>query len=97
MTLFQIFETNDSYIGKDADNFEFNLNIIKKIKNDDKGEIYFILNRKFYEIFGEYRNSDEFIEEIGRIKSKHENEKNKEFLIQRYAYLAKTFVQYYWQ
>jgi hypothetical protein len=94
ITLFQIFENNDSYIGQDAINFEYNLIIIKKIKNDEKGEIYFILKKKFYEIFEEYIGSDEFKEEIRRLNSKHEND---EFYLQRYVYLAKTFVQYYLQ
>ena len=92
ITLFQIFENNDSYIGQDAINFEYNLIIIKKIKNDEKGEIYFILKKKFYEIFEEYIGSDEFKEEIRRLNSKHEND---DFYLQRYVYLAKTFVQYY--
>ena len=96
MTLFQIFETNDSYIGQDAKNFEYNLNIIKKIKTDEKGEIYFIFNKKFNELFEEYVNSDEFKKEIERVNSKHRNEENEEFYLKRYAYLAKTFIKFYW-
>ena len=94
MTLLQIFEINDFYINKDLINYEHNLNIIKKIKTDEKGEIYFILNKNFGELFEEFINSDEFKEEIGRINSKHENE---EFYLKRYAYLAKNFVQFYLQ
>ena len=97
MTLFEIFEKNDSYINKDLNNYEHNYNIIKKIKTDEKGEMYFILNKKFYELFEEYMNSDEFKEEIGRVNSKHRNEENEEFYLKRYAYLAKTFVKFYWQ
>ena len=94
MTLFQIFEKKDSYINKDLINFEHNLNIIKKIKTDEKGEIYFILNKNFGELFEEFINSYEFKEEIGRVNSKHKNE---EFYLKRYEYLAKNFVQFYWQ
>ena len=36
MTLLQIFEINDFYINKDLINFEHNLNIIKKIKTEEK-------------------------------------------------------------
>ena len=92
MTLFQIIEKNDSYIKKDLINFEYNLEIIKKIKTDEKAEIYFILNKKFSEIFEEYVNSDAFKEEIVRLNSKHKNE---EFYLQRYEYLAKNFVRFY--
>ena len=92
MTLFQIIEKNDSYINKDLTNFENNLEIAKKIKTDEKTEMYLILNKKFSEIFEEYINSDEFKEEIGRLNSKHKNE---EFYLRRYAYLAKTFVRFY--
>ena len=94
MTLFQIIEKNDSYIKKDLINFEYNLEIIKKIKTDEKTEVYFILNKKFSEIFEEYVNSDEFKEEIVRLNSKHKNE---EFYLQRYEYLAKNFVRFYSQ
>ena len=94
MTLFQIIEKNDSYINKDLINFEYNLEIIKKIKTDEKTEVYFILNKKFSEIFEEYVNSDEFKEEIVRLNSKHKNE---EFYLQRYEYLAKNFVRFYSQ
>ena len=96
MTLLQIFENNDSYINKDLINYEYNLNIIKKIKADEKGEIYFILNKKFNELFEEYVNSDEFKKEIERVNSKHRNEENEEFYLKRYAYLAKTFIKFYW-
>jgi len=94
MTLFQIIEKNDSYIKKDLINFEYNLEIIKKIKTDEKTEVYFILNKKFSEIFEEYVNSDAFKEEIVRLNSKHKNE---EFYLQRYEYLAKNFVRFYSQ
>ena len=94
MTLFQIIEKNDSYIKKDLLNFEYNLEIIKKIKTDEKTEVYFILNKKFSEIFEEYVNSDAFKEEIVRLNSKHKNE---EFYLQRYEYLAKNFVRFYSQ
>ena len=95
MTLLQIFENNDSYINKDLINYKYNLNIIKKIKTDEKGEIYFIFNKKFNELFEEYVNSDEFKKEIERVNSKHRNEENEEFYLKRYAYLAKTFIKFY--
>ena len=94
MTLFQILEKNDSYIKKDLINFEYNLEIIKKIKTDEKTEVYFILNKKFSEVFEEYINSDAFKEEIVRLNSKHKNE---EFYLQRCEYLAKNFVRFYSQ
>ena len=92
MTLFQIFEKNDSYGNKDLKNFEYNLNIVKKIKINEKAEMNFIMNKKFCELFEEYINSDEFEKEIKRVSSKHKNEI---FYIQRYKYLAQTFIEYY--
>ena len=92
MTLFQIFEKNDSYRNKDLINYEYNLNIVKKIKIDEKAEMNFIMNKKFYELFEEYINSDEFEKEIKRVSSKHKNEI---FYLQRYEYLAQTFIEYY--
>ena len=93
MTLFQIFEKNDSYTNRDLINFEYNLNIVKKIKNDEKAEMNLIMNKKFYELFEEYINSDEFKKEIERLNSKH----NENFYLQRYEFLAQTFVRFYWQ
>ena len=67
---------------------------MKKIKNYEKAEMNLIMNKKFYELFEEYINSDEFKKEIEQLNLKHKNEN---FYLQRYEYLAQIFVGFYWQ
>ena len=49
-----------------------------------------IMNKKFYELFEEYINSDEFKKEIEQLNLKHKNEN---FYLQRYEYLSKYFIE----
>ena len=56
-------------------------------------ELNMILNRKFCCLFEEYLNSEEFgIDEINRLKNT-EN-KNDDYYIEKYVYLAKHFIEF---
>ena len=91
MTLKEIFTNEELY--KDRKNFEHNKAIVEDIVNKGNPELNMILNRKFCCLFEEYLNSEEFgIDEINRLKNT-EN-KNDDYYIEKYVYLAKHFIEF---
>ena len=91
MTLKEIFTTEELY--KERKNFEHNKTIVEDIVNKGNPELNMILNRKFRCLFEEYLNSEEFgIDEINRLKNT-EN-KNEDYYIEKYVYLAKHFIEF---
>ena len=91
MTLKEIFTNEELY--KDRKNFEHNKAIVEDIVNKGNPELKMILNRKFCCLFEEYLNSEEFgIDEINRLKNT-EN-KNDDYYIEKYVYLAKHFIEF---
>ena len=91
MTLKEIFTNEELY--KDRKNFEHNKTIVEDIVNKGNPELNMILNRKFRCLFEEYLNSEEFgIDEINRLKNT-EN-KNDDYYIEKYVYLAKHFIEF---
>ena len=91
MTLKEIFTNEELY--KDRKNFEHNKAIVEDIVNKGNPELNMILNRKFCCLFEEYLNSEEFgIDEINRLKNT-EN-KNEDYYIEKYVYLAKHFIEF---
>ena len=91
MTLKEIFTNEELY--KDRKNFEHNKTIVEDIVNKGNPELNMILNRKFRCLFEEYLNSEEFgIDEINKLKNT-EN-KNEDYYIEKYVYLAKHFIEF---
>ena len=91
MTLKEIFTNEELY--KDRKNFEHNKTIVEDIVNKGNPELNMILNRKFCCLFEEYLNSEEFgIDEINKLKNT-EN-KNEDYYIEKYVYLAKHFIEF---
>ena len=91
MTLKEIFTNEELY--KDRKNFEHNKAIVEDIVNKGNPELNMILNRKFCCLFEEYLNSEEFgIDEINKLKNT-EN-KNEDYYIEKYVYLAKHFIEF---
>ena len=91
MTLKEIFTTEELY--KERKNFEHNKTIVEDIVNKGNPELNMILNRKFRCLFEEYLNSEEFgIDEINKLKNT-EN-KNEDYYIEKYVYLAKHFIEF---
>ena len=50
-----------------------------------------ILDMKYYQLYEEYLNSDEFIEEINRLKKKGMNDE----YINTYIYFSKHFLEFF--
>ena len=93
-TLIQILEDENIYKFEERMNYENNLEIIQKIKNEGNNKIKCILNLTIKFLFEEYLNSKEFIEEIERLKKPNKKYKKNEFDIEKYIYLAKHFIEY---
>ena len=73
-------------------NYYHNLKVVKNKEIQENEEFKKILNKKYYELFEEYINSDEFIiDEINRLK------KNKmhNTYIEKYIYLAENFIEFF--
>lgn len=93
-TLSDIFSNKELYMEKNniLSNYKHNLEIIDQIKSNEDAELNIILNKKYSDIFEEYINSKEFIDEIQRLK----NSKNKkdDNYIERYIYLSRHFIEF---
>lgn len=92
MTLEQIFEKKELYKQKDLSKYYHNLKVIKSEEVQENPDLKAILNKKYYQLFEEYRNSKEFrIDEINRLKKKNMNDS----YIERHIYLAKHFIEFF--
>ena len=92
MNLEEIFELKELYNEKELKNYYHNLKVVKNKEIQGNEEFKKILNKKYYELFEEYINSDEFIiDEINRLK------KNKmhNTYIEKYIYLAENFIEFF--
>ena len=92
MKLEEIFEMKELYNEKELKNYYHNLKVVKNKEIQENEELKKILNKKYYELFEEYINSDEFIiDEINRLK------KNKmhNTYIEKYIYLAENFIEFF--
>ena len=96
MSLEQIFTKKDLYRGKNLEKYNHNLKLINLLKSEEYNDIRQstqidrILNLKYYDLFQEYITSNEFIEEINRLK----NNKMKfdDSYIEKYIYYSLNFI-----
>lgn len=93
MTLKQIFEKKEFYIGYNTElNYYHNLKVLNLISKEKNFELDKIINTMLCDLFDDYINSDEFkIDEIKRLKKKN---KSNDF-IERYIYLSNNFIEFY--
>ena len=96
MTLEDIFTKKELYNENNLEKYNHNLKLINKIKSDEffdireSTQIDVILNMRYYDLFKEYIASNEFIEEINRLKSN--NKKFDSFYIEQYIYYNYHFI-----
>ena len=92
MTLAQIFEQKSLYKSKhDLLNYQNNLKILDRLKKENNLLMRTILNMKYKDIFEEYVNSDEFLNDIDLVKKRF---KLNNFDYERYINISKTFIQF---
>ena len=92
MTLKEIFEKKELYKENELEKYCNNLKVIENEDIKDNAELKRILNKKYYEVFEEYVNSEEFqVKEIERLKEK----KMADDYIQKYINVAKHYVEYF--
>ena len=96
MSLEQIFTKKDLYRGKNLEKYNHNLKLINLLKSEEYNDIRQstqidrILNMTYYDLFQEYITSNEFVEEINRLK----NNKMKfdDSYIEKYIYYSLNFI-----
>ena len=96
MSLEQIFTKKDLYRGKKLEKYNHNLKLINLLKSEEYNDIRQstqidrILNMTYYDLFQEYITSNEFVEEINRLK----NNKMKfdDSYIEKYIYYSLNFI-----
>ena len=96
MTLEEIFTKKELYNENNLEKYNHNLKLINQIKSDEFvdireiSQIDVILNKRYYDLFKEYLASNEFIEEINRLKNN--NKKFDNFYIEQYIYYNYHFI-----
>ena len=92
MRLKEIFRVKELYKKISKKNYEHNLKIVDEIEKRGNPELNIILNRKFYCLFEEYINSEEFGKvELNRLRTE---KKKDEYYLKKYVYLAKQFIEF---
>ena len=97
MSLKQIFVKKELYRGKNMEKYNHNLKLINLLKSEEytdireSTQIDRILNMKYHDLFQEYISSNEFIEEINRLK----NNKTKfdDSYVEKYIYYSFNFLK----
>ena len=92
MTLEEIFTKKELYNENNLEKYNHNLKLINHEFVDIReiSQIDVILNMRYYDLFKEYLASNEFIEEINRLKSN--NKKFDNFYIEQYIYYNYHFI-----
>ena len=92
MTFEEIFTRKELYHEKELNYYYQNLKLVKSKEIQENRELKNILNKKYCELFEEYINSKEFMnDEINRLK----DNKMEDSYIKRYIYLARNLMKFY--
>ena len=97
MSLEQIFIKKELYRGKILEKYNHNLKLINLLKSEEYNDIRQstqidrILNMKYYDLFQEYISSNEFIEEINRLKDN--KTKFDDSYVEKYIYYSFNFIK----
>ena len=98
LTLEEIFKKEELYkLDKDEDlsKYHHNLDVINNEQIQGNENFKKILNKKYYEIYEEYINSNEFkIGEINRLKKNNPEEADDEY-IKKYIFLAQHLLEFF--
>ena len=98
LTLEEIFKKEELYkLDKDEDlsKYHHNLDVINNEQIQGNENFKKILNKKYYEIYEEYINSNEFkVDEINRLKKNNSEEADDEY-INKYISLAQHFLEFF--
>lgn len=98
LTLEEIFKKEELYkLDKDEDlsKYHHNLDVINNEQIQGNENLKKILNKKYYEIYEEYINSNEFkVDEINRLKKNNTEEADEEYL-KKYISLAQHFLEFF--
>ena len=98
LTLEEIFKKEELYkLDKDEDlsKYHHNLDVINNEQIQGNKNFKKILNKKYYEIYEEYINSNEFkVDEINRLKKNNSEEADDEY-INKYISLAQHFLEFF--
>ena len=98
LTLEEIFKKEELYkLDKDEDlsKYHHNLDVINNEQIQGNENFKKILNKKYYEIYEEYINSNEFkVDEINRLKKNNTEEADEEYL-KKYISLAQHFLEFF--
>ena len=93
MTLQEIFEKKELYIHKNGEcspNYFHNLQVVQNEEIKENKEFKKIMKKTFCQLYEEYINSNEFNDEINRLKKNNEDE-----YIAKYIYLAKNLIEFF--
>ena len=91
LSLKEIFERKEFYLEEEPLYYYHNLKVVKKEEIKNNYLMIKILDMKYYQLYEEYLNSDEFIEEINRLKKKGMNDE----YINTYIYFSKHFLEFF--
>ena len=91
LSLKEIFERKELYLEEEHSYYYHNLKILRKEEINNNYLMRQILGMKYYQLFEEYLKSDEFIEEINRLKK---NGMNDEY-IRNYLNISKHFLEFF--
>ena len=98
LTLEEIFKKEELYKSdkdEDLSKYHHNLDVINNEQIQGNENFKKILNKKYYEIYEEYINSNEFkVDEINRLKKNNSEEADDEY-INKYISLAQHFLEFF--
>lgn len=89
MTLKEIFTKKELYQNKELTCYYHNLKVIESQEIQEDEDLKNILNQKYFKIFEEYINSNEFLIDIERLKNN-----NDDLYIKRYINHARHFIDF---
>ena len=91
LSLKEIFEKKELCTEKYYSYYYHNLKVVRNEDIKNNFLMKNILDMKYYQLYEEYINSDEFINEIKRLKKKGMNDE----YIKNYLYLSKHFIEFF--
>ena len=90
LSLKEIFNKNELYKENEYSNYYHNLKVVENEEIKTNYLMKKILNLKLYQLYEDYINSYEFIDEINRLKQKKMDDK----YIKKYLYFTKNFFEF---